>query len=472
MRLEKNYSAKKLLYKFKIDLWGTFILQNKFHFRITKRLLLEFETLLRMRYFKQLRASRIFTSNKKKIFRQRQLQIERNNFKKQTNKFFKKYKKPKKVYFKKKKFSKFYRFRYQQRFFFPRFKKKLPNSEYFKKKFRRVKALEQHLRKKYKFLTVFKIRGIKLNFRYLISKLKFTTNRVRILKNFFLLQYKLFLKNKFLKIKYDYYLNKIEKKNIFSFDKSALRKIFFYNLFKYSTFYNNRFSFVSKFESIWIKSHLVRLKFILPKDLGKMYHQNSLKWLIRRPYKKLSTINFHNKVELLKQLNFFCFSTLSQTRKFLRRVEFLKKPNIIYLGLEGCFINLLFRTNLFLTTKQIYTFIKLGAFKINEVTVLNPYKVLSIFDSFSVNKKFFFIIWSFFLDKVRKNLILVNIPNYLDYDYKLLNFFIWRLPTETECRFTYSFPFFRPFINLNKEYSQKFQNISSLEYSPPRNYKF
>lgn len=469
MRLEKNYSAKKLLYKFKIDLWGIFILQNKFNFRITKKILLEFETLLRMRFFKKLRESKIFISNKQNFLKKKQFYLLQQNNLKKKKKTFPSRRGAKHLKFKKK-FSKFRRFNNQKKFLLSKLKK-LPNSEYFKNKLFRNNKWEQYLRKKYKFLNIFKIRKIRLNFRYFINNLQFTTTKIRILKKFFLLQYRLFFKNNFFKLKYIYYLNKLKKKES-SYDRSALRKIFFFNLFKYSSFYNNRFTFVSKFESTWVKSHLVRLKFILPKSLGRIYHQNSLKWVIRRPFKKLSTINYHNKIELLKQLNFFCFSTLSQTRRFLRRVEFLKKPDLIYLGLEGCFLNLLFRTNLFLTTKQVYTYIKLGAFKINDLTSYNPYKVLSVYDNFSINKKFLSVIWSIFLDKIRQNLILVNIPNYLDYDYKLLTFFIWRLPTELESRFTYSFPFFRPFVNLMKEYPKKFQDISYQEYSPSRNYKF
>ena len=146
----------------------------------------------------------------------------------------------------------------------------------------------------------------------------------------------------------------------------------------------------------------------------------------------------------------------------------MRRPSIIFLGIEGCFLNLLFRTNLFLTTKQAYTFLKLGAFLINNKPVTNPYKILSIFDSFSIHKSFRKIIWAIFLDKIRQNLILVNIPNYLDYNYRLLNFFIWRLPTDQESRFVYSFPFFRPFVNETKIYPLKYKNISLFDYAPPK----
>ena len=68
MRLEKNYSAKKLLYKFKIDLWGTFVLQKKQNFRIAKKFLFDFEASLRMRVMKNLRSNRIYPVYKKQKF--------------------------------------------------------------------------------------------------------------------------------------------------------------------------------------------------------------------------------------------------------------------------------------------------------------------------------------------------------------------------------------------------------------------
>lgn len=485
MRLEQNYSAKRLLYKFKIDLWGNFIMQRKLTLRITKRVLMDYETILRMRFFKQLRSSRIYTSRKQEFFKQWRAYFNSKNFTRKINKknnsFIKKYqkqkqKKPQYIWkkfnyrAKKRKFSKFYRFRFQKKYLSIWAADPKDSRYKFSKYYKTIQNLKNS-RKKFRFIRIKNFDRIKKNYRFNILKLKFISFKIKILKKFYLNQQKIFFKNNLLKLKYNYYIKKFSG-DLSSFDKSALKKLFFFNLFNYTNYYKNKFVFASKLESIWMKTHLVRLKFVVPKLWGKVYHQGSLKYTYKRPYKKISTMNYHNKVELLKQLNFFCFSTLGQTRKFLKRIEFLKRPDPIFLGLEGCFLNILFRTNLFITTKQIYTFIKLGAFQINNQIIYNPYKILSIFDSFSVNKKFFYTIWSIFLDKIRNDLILVNIPNYLDYDYKLLNFFIWRLPTELESRFVYSFPFFRPLINYTKKYPPKFQNISPLEYEPPRKYKF
>lgn len=482
MKLEKNYSAKKLLYKFKIDLWGTFVLQRKFNFRITKRLLMEFETLIRMHFFKNLRKNKMRFSKIQKFYNTHQRQLEKHTFLKKSNKInrFKHYNnkfrvnkfranKFKKNKFKRNRFSKFYRFRIQKKFIVPRPVK--PNDpEYKFSRFFWLDRKERILRKKFRFLKMYHISKIRVNFRYLVLRLKFSFNKIKILKKFFFNQQKIVSRNYFLKFKYHLYYNYLQKKSFF-LKKTSLKKLFFLNLFNYSTYCNNKLSITPKLESIWIKTHLIRLKFVLPKLLGKLYYKYSLKRIIKRPFKRLSTMDYHNKVELLKHLNFFCFSTLSQIRRFLKRTEFMRRPNNIYLGIEGCFLNLLFRTNLFLTTKQAYTLIKLGAFSINNKVIINPYKILSIFDFFSVNKPFIKLIWSTFLNRIRKNLILVNIPNYLDYNYKLLNFFIWRLPTEQEARFVYSFPFFRPFVDSTKIYPFKYKNISLFDYAPPKKFK-
>lgn len=474
MRLEKNYSAKKLLYKFKIDLWGTFILQHKVNFRITKKVLMEFETLIRMHFFKRLRKSRIYFSKALKFYNTHQKQLQKYNFFKanksnQTEKTKKFHYYNKNNKFRNKKFSKFYRFRRQEKFLIQR-PVKPSDPQYKFSKFFWLDKKEKFLRKKYKFLKIYRIFRLRVNFRYLVLRLKFSYNKIKILNKFFFIQQKINLRNSFLKFKYRLYCNYLQKK-LSSLKRASLKKLFFLNFFNYSTLFNNKFSTIPKLESIWLKTHLIRLKFILPKILGKLYYKYSLKRIMKRPFKRLSTIDYHNKVELLKHLNFFCFSTLSQVRRFLKRTEFMKRPDYIFLGIEGCFSNLLFRTNLFFTTKQAYTFLKLGAFKINNKVITNPYKILSVFDTFSVDVSYIKIIWSIFLDRIQQNLILVNIPNYLDYNYRLLNFFIWRLPTELESRFVYSFPFFRPFVNNTKIYPLKYKNISQFDYAPPRKYK-
>lgn len=470
MRLEKNLSARKLLYKFKIDLWGTFIMKKKLSSRITKRILMEFETLTRIHFFKQLRRRKIKITKSwnKKAKKDSPFSFVSGPVQKKFQ-----YKRLKKFYykkrFKKKKFSKNFRFRYGQKYLI--YKRIFPSHpDYRYTKYFWKDRRERFLRRRFYYFNIRRWRRIKVNFKYYNSLYKFSYFRVPIFKKFYLIQQQRFFKNFFLTWKYSYYLQKLNK---LTFSKNnIIKKSFFLNLFNYSSYYKNKLHFTPKLESVWLKSHLARLKFKLPRSLGKLYNKYSLKWVFRRPYKRLPSLNYFNKIELLKHLNFFCFSTLSQTRKFLKKVEFKRRPDPIFLGLEGCFLNLLFRTNLFLNTKQIYNFIKIGAIQINDKINFNPYKILSIFDTFSINKKFIKIIWRIFFKKIKRRLILVNIPNYMDYDYQLLKFFIWRLPTEKERRFSYSYPFFRPFVNFTKIYPSKFKDISSLEYAPPRNYKF
>lgn len=224
--------------------------------------------------------------------------------------------------------------------------------------------------------------------------------------------------------------------------KKTLKRIFFSSLKMYFSFFRKRKIF-PRLELLWLKSHLFRLKFYTPKVFGALRSDYLINRRNKRKRLEKPTRRLFSKLELLKDQNYFCFKTLSQLRKYLKRVEHSRRPDITFLGLEGSFLNLVFRANLVRTTREARAFIKLGAFTVNKLIVKNPYKILSVFDVFQVHASFVKVVWKSFFLRVRQRVFFVNIPNYIDFNYRLLRFFIWRLPTQLERRFVHYFPFIK-----------------------------
>jgi ribosomal protein S4 len=141
-----------------------------------------------------------------------------------------------------------------------------------------------------------------------------------------------------------------------------------------------------------MKSHLRRLKFVTPKIFGSLRANYLVNRRNRRKKLLLPTSSFFSKIELVKDKNYYCFNSLSQIRRFLKRLQFSRRPDPIFLGLEGCFLNLVFKANLFKTTREARAFIKLGAFNVNGTVLKNPYRVLAVYDVFSAHPSFFKVI--------------------------------------------------------------------------------
>jgi ribosomal protein S4 len=131
------------------------------------------------------------------------------------------------------------------------------------------------------------------------------------------------------------------------------------------------------------------------------------------------------------------------------------------LKLETAVCVLIFRLNLFSTMYTVLNFIRLGGCFINNKVVMYPYLFLNKGDILSINIKFFkkvFNIFFFRLFLSKSNLkknkkfrrkrylisatkIFVNCPDYIEANYKILSFCLWRLPKRSEIVTPYDFPF-------------------------------
>lgn len=288
-----QYSNKKLLYKFKVDLWGTFILQKKFNIKLTKKILFDFESNVRHN----------LTSKLKKQFLN-----QKNNY---------------------------------------------------------HKILDNLI-------------NTKLN----LEEKDFFFDKSN-LENFDLLK-----KNKDLLNRVLYFQQTVNESEPGIQQTVFLKNVFFSSLLNYFTYFKNQTSIISNLESIWFRAHIKRLKFDMPKIIGRAKVKHRYNKIFGKYFTKPLTLDFIHKLELLKQQHFFCFSNISKIRRYIKRVEFLRRPDTIFLGLEGNLLNILFRTNLFINTKQVYNFVKLGAVCVNDDVIKKPYRILSVFDFFSIHPKF------------------------------------------------------------------------------------
>lgn len=221
----------------------------------------------------------------------------------------------------------------------------------------------------------------------------------------------------------------------------TLDKFFFFYMLKY---YNKYFSFFSPQPNLlatWMRLRFNRLRKTYPRKAYQLTEKHFISLNKRPPF--VHRIRFINARKLIASYHvaYFCFSSFKKLKNMLRKYEYSFVKKKISLGLHGAVISQLFRTNIFPTTKYCYALIKMGALCVNGRTCTNPYKILVVGDSFSINKKFIKKCSKLLRYRLRKDFILVNIPNYIDYCYKTFHFLIWRQPLPRELYFTYFYPF-------------------------------
>lgn len=137
----------------------------------------------------------------------------------------------------------------------------------------------------------------------------------------------------------------------------------------------------------------------------------------------------------------FCFKDLNKLityRNYISKLNF-KDPN--FFGLESVLLNQIFRVNLFPTTRYCYLFIKLGHVYLNGRVCRNPHQLVKVGDTFKINNKLLKRLTAFLWLHLKKKRVAINAPNYIDCNYKVFSFHIWRRPTRQEAMVTETFPF-------------------------------
>jgi ribosomal protein S4 len=154
-------------------------------------------------------------------------------------------------------------------------------------------------------------------------------------------------------------------------------------------------------------------------------------------YKKVSLFLGFKKVSSF--INFY-----SRSSKFWGENEFF-----LLSLLERRLETFILRSNLLDSIYFIKKFIEGGNVMVNNIKVTNPLKVLQLSQIVSINKKYNKLIYFFLKSRLSKKKIILNCPDFIEFDYKLLIGMIIRPPTLTSLTRPVSFDLYTDFISIN-----------------------
>jgi len=161
--------------------------------------------------------------------------------------------------------------------------------------------------------------------------------------------------------------------------------------------------------------------------------------------------NIH--IETIRQQHYYGFNKVKTFLAFFKKFEIGFNSFKIGLGLEGLLSHLLFRCNLVPTVRAAHLLLRLRAIYINDrKPIFVFHKCLKVGDSFGVFPRYIRSVHRLLKISLKRRLVKLNIPNYLEYNYRLMFFFIWRKPTLRERAFLHHSPYkksvpLRPFTS-------------------------
>ena len=225
-------------------------------------------------------------------------------------------------------------------------------------------------------------------------------------------------------------------------------RIFFRTLLsRYFIFKHDILPTQNSFLAAWKISKLRKIKL----NLGRrLYRHNNLQYFSvgeRLPFVKKKPRSYLEKVNLLALRQFYCFKRNAPFKNFWFKIMKRQGGTCYQAGVSSTLLHMFFRTNLFPTTKFCFALIKMGGVLINSKVVTNPYAPLRTYDVLQVSDSFRLLVFGYFLKRVQNKQLLVNIPNFFDYDYRLLYFCVWRPLTVQESSFWFQYPFHRPQVS-------------------------
>lgn len=155
-------------------------------------------------------------------------------------------------------------------------------------------------------------------------------------------------------------------------------------------------------------------------------------------YKKISTFfGFQKVADFLK--------VYSLVGKLLGRNSFG-----VFLMLEGRLENFLMRLNLFPSIYFIKKFIQYGNVFVNNKVINYPSYSLSFNEVVSFKKKYFKILYLFIKSQLRLRKIIINLPPFIEADYKLLVAMLIRNPDYSELTKPLSFDLYTKFLSVSR----------------------
>jgi ribosomal protein S4 len=234
--------------------------------------------------------------------------------------------------------------------------------------------------------------------------------------------------------------NKRFKHNLYKRIKS-LRPLTFKKTNNY--LFKNSFNFTSPGRPAWLEAYLIYRRFyIFKKRFGKkIFFLNKKLYKFKKRKKQLFKPESTSTVlkSFTYGIMFFCgFRNKDNLAKFYKSL-FLQKKS---LGFESLLNVFFFRLNFVATTRLVHLLLKAGVVNVNGVCVKNPHFKLKLLDKVSITQNYRKLMFKLFLKRLKKEKkFLINVPEFICYNYRIMLFCIWRIPKENESIFPHDFPF-------------------------------
>ena len=149
--------------------------------------------------------------------------------------------------------------------------------------------------------------------------------------------------------------------------------------------------------------------------------------------------------DLSEQKRFLYFYGFFTKKKFINfyKINRLRVKNSLFLILEFTLINFLFRLGFFLTSMEVNLVIDKGFVTVNNKVITNTHFLLKLNDNISFTKPFRQSLFTKIKKSLKSKIMILNIPPYIEVDYRILTYSLWRLPQPSELPSFYQFPFHR-----------------------------
>ncbi len=213
---------------------------------------------------------------------------------------------------------------------------------------------------------------------------------------------------------------------------------------KRSVFYNSR---------IFLRTN--NLQFVIKKKLNlrkqKVFFYSVHIAAPKKKTKKWSLFALKN-IYYKKVSLFFGFRKVADFFKIYNLARKLSKANAfaVFLMLEGRLDNFLMRLNLFPSVYFIKKFIEHGNVFVNNKTINYAAYNLSFNEVVSFNRKYYKRLYFFIKFQLKQRKIIVNLPPFIEADYKLLVAMLIRNPDEFSLTKPLSFNLYTKFLSLSK----------------------
>lgn len=191
------------------------------------------------------------------------------------------------------------------------------------------------------------------------------------------------------------------------------------------------------------KLRIIRSDYIKNKEKKRRKSARKYLYLLRMGntnFRKKSKFWVQSRLWEKKASLFYGINNIKKFRKLKAGAFYSSKLRIfsgLYLELQLNIILFkigIFGNNIFMINK----FIRKGTVYVNNRLIKNPLRSIKIGDNIHISPKFRKSVYNNFIYKMKKKLIFLKLPSYIEYNFNILYFSLIRLPTKSEVlRFYY-----------------------------------